>query len=51
MEKLNYLNEFISSYNLLRIQEEDSKFKFGSSNEAGKFFLSLLGNSSDEEKF
>lgn len=51
MEKLNYLNEFISSYNLLRIQEEDSKFKFGSSNEAGQFFLSLLGNSSDKEKF
>ena len=51
MVKLSYLNEFISSYNLLRIQEEDNKFKFGSSKEAGQFFLSLLGNSTNKEKF
>lgn len=51
LEKLNYLNEFISSYNLLRIQEEDNKFKFSSSTEAGKFFLSLLGNTADKERF
>lgn len=51
LEKINKLNEFISSYNLLKMEEEENRIKFRSPNDAGKYFLSLLGGMKDKERF
>jgi DNA repair protein RadC len=51
LEKINKLNEFISSYNLLRIEEEQCKIRFNGPQESGRYFVSLLGGIKDKERF
>lgn len=51
LEKICKLNEFIASYNVLRMNEEENKIKFKSPIDAGKYFLALLGGMKDKERF
>lgn len=51
LEKISLLNEFISSYNLLRVYEQENKLTISSSSAAGQYFTSLLGGIKDKEKF
>ena len=51
LEKIGLLNEFISSYNLLKIYEGENKLKLNSSAVSGKYFQSLLGGMKDKERF
>lgn len=51
LEKIGLLNEFISSYNLLRVYEQENKININSSAAAGQYFASLLGGTKDKEKF
>lgn len=50
-EKISLLNEFISSYRLLKMQEEENKITLNSSSRAGEYFCSILGGTKDKEKF
>jgi DNA repair protein RadC len=51
LEKIHVLNEFISTYKLLKLQEKDNKIVLNSSTVAGEYFVSLLGGIKDREKF
>jgi DNA repair protein RadC len=51
LEKIGLLNEFIASYNLLKIYESNEKIKFNTATVAGQYFLALLGGLKDKEKF
>lgn len=51
LEKLNKLNEFIASYNVLKLEQENDKITFKSPNDSGKYFASLLGGVKDKERF
>lgn len=51
LEKISLLNEFISSYNLLRVYEQENKLSLSSSTVTGQYFASLLGGIKDKEKF
>ena len=51
LEKIYILNEFISMYRLLKLQENESKLSFTSSKVAGEYFTALLGGIKDREKF
>lgn len=51
LKKINTLNEFISSYLVLRMNEEENRIKLGSSQDSGEYFLSLLGGMKDKERF
>ncbi len=51
LEKIYVLNEFISTYRLLKLQENENKLVFNSSKVAGEYFVSLLGGIKDREKF
>ncbi|SKC77847.1 DNA repair protein RadC [Maledivibacter halophilus] len=51
LKKINTLNEFISSYLVLRMKEEENRIKLGSAKEAGEYFVSLLGGMKDKERF
>ena len=51
LEKIYVLNEFISTYKLLKLQENESKLTLNSSKIAGEYFVSLLGGIKDREKF
>lgn len=51
LEKIGLLNEFISSYNLLKIHESEEKLKLNSSTAAGQYFLALLSGMKDRERF
>lgn len=51
LEKIVLLNEFISSYRLLKIQEEQAKITLNSSSKAGEYFSSILSGIKDREKF
>lgn len=51
LEKIGLLNEFISSYNLLKIHESQEKLKLNSSSVSGQYFLALLGGMKDKERF
>lgn len=51
LQKIGMLNEFISSYNLLKVHEGDEKVKFNSSTAAGQYFLALLSGMKDRERF
>ncbi|SHH68609.1 JAB domain-containing protein [Desulfosporosinus lacus] len=51
LEKIYILNEFISVYRLLKLQEHTSKLSFTSSKVAGDYFTALLGGIKDREKF
>ncbi|NJD02955.1 MAG: DNA repair protein [Ruminiclostridium sp.] len=51
LEKIHVLNEFISIYKVLKLQENENKFVFNSQKVAGEYFVSLLGGIKDREKF
>lgn len=51
LEKIGLLNEFIASYNVLKIYESNEKIKFNSSTVVGPYFLALLGRVKDKERF
>ena len=42
LEKIGKLNEFIASYSVLRMEEDQKRIKFASPEDAGQYFLSLL---------
>jgi DNA repair protein RadC len=45
------LNEFIASYNILKIYEGNEKITLNSSTVSGQYFLALLGGMKDKERF
>lgn len=51
LEKIYVLNEFISTYKLLKLQEKENKIVLNASTVAGEYFVSLLGGIKDKEKF
>lgn len=51
LKKISMLNEFIASYSVLRLKEEQERIKFTSPSDAGNYFLSLLGGMRDRERF
>ena len=51
LEKIGLLNEFIASYNLLKIYESVKKITLNSSTVSGQYFLALLGGMKDKERF
>ena len=51
LEKIGLLNEFISSYNLLKMHESENKIKLTSSSQSGQYFSSLLSGMKDKERF
>lgn len=51
LEKISLLNEFISTYRLLKLQEDQTKIILNSSNKAGEYFSSILSGIKDREKF
>ena len=51
LEKIGLLNEFIASYNILKIYESNEKVTLNSSTIAGQYFLALLGGMKDKERF
>jgi DNA repair protein RadC len=51
LEKIHVLNEFISTYKLLKLQENMNKLVMNASSVAGEYFVSLLGGIKDREKF
>lgn len=51
LEKIGMLNEFMASYNVLRMNEEESRIKFQSPSDAGRYFSALLGGTRDKERF
>jgi len=51
LEKIGLLNEFISSYNILKIYESNEKIKLNSSSVAGQYFSAILRGMKDKERF
>jgi len=51
LEKIGLLNEFIASYNILKIYESNERITLNSSPIAGQYFLALLGGMKDKERF
>ncbi len=51
LEKIGLLNEFIASYNILKIYESNNKIALDSSTVAGQYFLALLIGMKDKERF
>ncbi|MBF4695095.1 JAB domain-containing protein [Fusibacter ferrireducens] len=51
LEKISKLNEFIASYSVLRMEEDQKRIKFASPDDSGQYFLSLLGGMRDRERF
>lgn len=51
LEKINTLNEFLSTYKILKMQEQDTKLCLNSSLKAGEYFASMLGGVKNREKF
>ena len=51
MEKINVLNEFISTYRLLKLQENENRLAINTSSLAGEYFSALLGGVKNKEKF
>lgn len=51
LQKIGLLNEFIASYNLLKVHESENKIKFSSPKEASDYFIPLLSGIKDKEKF
>jgi DNA repair protein RadC len=51
LEKIALLNEFISTYRLLKMQEEENKITLNSSFKAGEYFSSMLSGTKNMEKF
>lgn len=50
LEKIGKLNEFISSYHVLKMDQENNKITFRSPKDSGIYFASLLGGLKDKEK-
>jgi len=50
LDKIDKLNEFIASYNVLRLNEENNKISFKSPAEAGTYFQSILRGVKDKER-
>lgn len=50
LEKIGKLKEFISSYNVLKMNQENEKIKFSSPKDAGSYFTSLLNGMKDKER-
>ena len=44
LEKISLLNEFIASYNILKIYEDNDKIKLNSSYAAGQYFSAIKRN-------
>lgn len=51
LEKISKLNEFIASYNVLKMDHENEKITFRSPDESGRYFASILGGMKDKERF
>lgn len=51
LEKIGLLNEFIASYSILKIYEDNEKITFNSTTISGQYFLALLGRMKDKERF
>ena len=51
LEKIGLLNEFISSYNILKIYESNDKIVLNSSTISGQYFSALLSGMKDKERF
>lgn len=51
LEKIHILNEFITTYRILKLQENENRLVFNSPRVAGEYFASLLGGIKDKEKF
>jgi DNA repair protein RadC len=51
LEKIGLLNEFISSYNVLKIYESNDKIVLNSSTVSGQYFSALLAGMKDKERF
>jgi len=51
LEKLGLLNEFIASYNVLKIYESNDKIVLNSSTVSGQYFSALLTGMKDKERF
>lgn len=51
LEKIGLLNEFISSYNILKIYENNEKMVLDSSSVAGQYFTAILKGMKDKERF
>ena len=50
LEKINLLNEFLATYRILKMQEQESKICLNSSSRAGEYFASILGGVKNKEK-
>lgn len=51
LEKIKILNEFITTYHILKLQENEKKIVINSYKVAGEYFTALLGGTKDKEKF
>ena len=51
LEKIGLLNEFIATYHVLKIKEEEEVIKFTSPSESGAYFVSLLRGKKEREYF
>ena len=51
LEKIGLLNEFISSYNVLKIYESNDRIVLNSSTVSGQYFSALLTGMKDKERF
>ena len=51
LEKIGLLNEFIATYHVLKIKEEEETIKFTGPNDSGPYFLSLLRGKKEREYF
>lgn len=51
LERIGLLNEFIASYNVLKIYESNDKIVLNSSTVSGQYFSALLTGMKDKERF
>lgn len=51
LDKINKLNDFVSTYNVLRMEEENTRIQITCPQEAGDYFNALIGNKRDRERF
>ena len=51
LEKIGLLNEFIASYSILKIYEDNEKITLNTTTISGQYFLALLGGMKDRERF
>ena len=51
LDKINKLNDFVSTYNVLRMKEENARIQITCPQEAGDYFNALIGNKRDRERF